>query len=126
MARVIPKSKIKPAPKRKPALKANRILSPETEKMLNDLHLREMAKSLEPLLSPKQRLLLTGCTMAAVVGLIAEYPRRHTIDFEGIVKARFLDGVHEIQHKEREAGLKGGLADLAEADCRMTLEVPND
>lgn len=108
MSRVIPKAKVKSKVKlasrtaKADAWSAN---DPATE------------------LNHKQRLLLTGATMAALVGLIAEYPRRHTIDFEGIVRARFMDGVREIQHKEREAGLKGGLADLAETDCRMTLEV---
>lgn len=132
MAHVIKNPKPKPATKPRPLSQkeVDRLLSvAEKGDSVRSARRRiaqieaELADPPAPVLNPKQQLLLVGLTMQALVGLIAEYPRRHTIDFEGIVKARFLDGVREVQHKEREAGIKGGLAELSEADCRMTLEV---
>ena len=118
MSRIIPKPKVKPKKGRFPQSEVGPWRA--TEEHITSLG---PERTPPPPLTPKQQLLLVGLTMSALIGLVAEYPRRHTIDFEAIVRARFMDGVREMQHKEREAGLKGGLAELAEADCRMTLEV---
>lgn len=76
-------------------------------------------EDLVPPLTRRQQLLLVGLSHMAVE-VVAEYPRRHTLDFEALVDARFRESVQTGIRIEKDTGIKGGLADVPPVLLRLT------